>query len=358
MNRDNRIPMPVFIIVCLILIALLPAASVSAKDKGGVEWKLNLFGVGERAIAPSIRAGSVIDCADISLRATKKGAKITKVTIAVKNSDDETVAKKVLKPNSGEYTLEGNGYINEKIAFKELEPGEYRYVVSVKVSSNKKAVRIVDEKFTVYSKKKADKLKKKILADAMKFLDSAGYSPVSIKENAIFFCNHDLEKNDGWKYVWYGSILIDCGCVDFTFDLNPGYEFNLASVGTKDIGKWLEGYLKDTPTEAPTTTDTSYPDESWSWQEIEAYHDRIWDEMCDEALPYAESYGWVLKYLFTDPGAYSIVMTKGSDNELTITLDGYGGVSFWITSKDTEWGGGGWYDADYIKKGIRNLTPD
>ena len=71
-----------------------------------------------------------------------------------------------------------------------------------------------------------------------------------------------------------------------------------------------------------------------------------------------QGYGWVLKYLFTDPGNYVIIMTKGGDNQLTISVNGLGLVSFWIRSDNTVWGGDGWYNADSIKEGIKNHTPD
>lgn len=121
----------------------------------------------------------------------------------------------------------------------------------------------------------------------------------------------------------------------------------------------------EAPTEVPTPTPTDvpaersdHPDKSWSKQEIIAYHDAIWDGIVDEALPYAEEYGWELQRLLPDPGNHCVIMTKGDNNELTISVNGLGLVSFWIISNDTdEWGVDGWYDADYIKKGIKNHTP-
>ena len=234
------------ILVLTFLVALLPVVSASAKEKSGVEWTLSLYHSGERAIAPSLRAGSPMACADIALKATEKGAKITKITVAVKNSDDETVAKEVVKPQSEEFTLKGSDYVSEKIPFRELKPGKYHYVVSVKVSGNKKAVKIVDEKFTVYSKKKADKLAKKVLADAEAFLASAGYKAHLHEEDwTCAFSNVIFQKNDGWKYVWSGHVDIDCGCIVLSTGTDPDHAFHVASIGTKDVGEWLKGYLKD-----------------------------------------------------------------------------------------------------------------
>lgn len=233
-----------FFIITFFLVTLLPVSSASAKEKSGIEWTLDLYGSGERAIAPSLRAGSPMGCADISLKATEKGAKITKITVVVKNSNDETVAKEVVKPKTKKFALNGYDDISKKLDFRELEPGTYRYAVSVKVSSNKKAVKIVDEKFTVYSKKKADKLAKKVLADAEAFLTSAGYT-TKVEDNTCYFGNVIFKKNDGWKYVWSGTVSIDCGSVVLTMDTDPDKAFHVASVGTKDISKWLEGYLKE-----------------------------------------------------------------------------------------------------------------
>lgn len=229
--------------IVFFLVAMLPVVSVSAKEKSGIEWTSTLFRSGERAITPSLRAGSPMVCADISLKATEKNAKITKVVIAVKDSNDETVAKMTVKPKSKEFAITGDD-ICKKISFKELKAGKYHYTITVKVSSNKKSVTVVDEKFTVYSKSKADKLAKKVLANAEAFLASAGYT-AKVEGNTCYFGNVIFKKNDGWKYVWSGRVGIDCGSIYLSMDTDPDKAFHVASIGIKDIGKWLEGYLKD-----------------------------------------------------------------------------------------------------------------